>query len=103
MTLAVIGGTGFGAFAGLTETEDHVVETDFGRAEIQSGRLAGQAILFLPRHGMPARFLPHKINYRANLKGLQMLGASQILAQFSCIGLITKSKRTRGLRVAHLV
>ena len=80
MTLAVIGGTGFGAFAGLTETKDHVVETDFGQAEIQSGRLAGQGILFLPRHGMPARFLPHKINYRANLKALQMLGASQILA-----------------------
>jgi purine nucleoside phosphorylase len=57
VTLAVIGGTGFGAFAGLTETKDHAIETDFGPAEIQSGRLQGQALLFLPRHGMPARFL----------------------------------------------
>ena len=53
MTLAVIGGTGFGAFAGLTETKDHVVETDFGQAEIQSGRLAGQGILFYPAMACP--------------------------------------------------
>ena len=55
MTLAVIGGTGFGAFAGLTETKDHVVETDFGQAEIQSGRLAGQGdfIFTPPWHARP--------------------------------------------------
>tara|TARA_B110000305_G_scaffold241716_1_gene317167 strand:+ start:4545 stop:5288 length:744 start_codon:yes stop_codon:yes gene_type:complete len=92
VTLAVIGGTGFGAFAGLTETKDHVIETDFGPAEIQSGRLQGQALLFLPRHGMPARFLPHKINYRANIKALQMLGASRVLA-VTAVGTVSEDLR----------
>ncbi len=80
MTLAVIGGTGFGAFAGLAEVQDHRIETPYGSAEVQTGKLNGRSLIFLPRHGMPARKLPHLINYRANLKALEKLGATQVLA-----------------------
>jgi 5'-methylthioinosine phosphorylase len=80
MTLAVIGGTGFGAFAGLENLQDHRIDTQFGEAELQSGSLAGTQILFLPRHGMPARKLPHEINYRANLMALKQQGATRVLA-----------------------
>jgi 5'-methylthioinosine phosphorylase len=80
MTLAVIGGTGFGAFAGLTKTQDRKISTAFGDAELQTGQLQGKPLIFLPRHGMPARKLPHEINYRANLAALKELGATSVLA-----------------------
>ena len=54
MTLAVIGGTGFGAFAGLAEVQDHRIKTPYGSAEVQTGKLNGRSLIFLPRHGMPA-------------------------------------------------
>jgi 5'-methylthioinosine phosphorylase len=36
--------------------------------------------VFLPRHGHPPRFPPHKINYRANIAALAQLGVERVLA-----------------------
>ncbi len=44
------------------------------------GKIAGQQVIFLPRHGLNHTIPPHKINYRANLWALQQQGVEQIIA-----------------------
>ncbi|XOV89395.1 MAG: S-methyl-5'-thioinosine phosphorylase [Pseudomonadota bacterium] len=78
--LAVIGGTGFGEFAGLSETRLHETATAYGPASWQQGNVDGYPVIFLPRHGSPARVPPHRINYRANIQALADAGADNIIA-----------------------
>jgi 5'-methylthioinosine phosphorylase len=79
-TLAIIGGTGFGEFAGLEAIRAEVVTTPWGDAYIERGMLAGVPLVFLPRHGHPPQYPPHMINYRANIAALAQLGVERILA-----------------------
>lgn len=85
--LAIIGGTGLYDLAGMQITQEHVVDTPFGRASgpVRQGRLHGSEILFLARHGAGHRLLPHEVNYRANVFALKRAGATQILG-FSAVG-----------------
>jgi 5'-deoxy-5'-methylthioadenosine phosphorylase len=82
MTLAIIGGTGLTQISELTITGQERVKTPFGEpsANYVFGELNGQKLIFLARHGNPHCIPPHKINYRANIWGLQHLGASEIVA-----------------------
>jgi 5'-methylthioinosine phosphorylase len=50
--------------------------------------LAGRRVAFLARHGEGHSVPPHKINYRANLVALQMVGAKRVLA-LNTVGGIT--------------
>lgn len=89
ITLGLIGGTG------LTEWEDDVeclnIATPYGVASdpIRVIPSEGIRLLFLPRHGSPHRFPPHRVNYRANLWALKEAGAEQVLA-VSAVGGITR-------------
>jgi 5'-methylthioinosine phosphorylase len=78
--LAIIGGTGFGEYAGLTNITPAIVDTPYGTAYLERGLLHQVPLVFLPRHGQPASFPPHRVNYRANIAALTQLGISQILA-----------------------
>lgn len=78
--LAVIGGTGFGEFAGLENLGELNVATPWGQAGVEQGTFQGVPILFLPRHGKPADYPPHAINYRANIFALSELKASRVVA-----------------------
>lgn len=85
--LAIIGGTGLYELKGL-EVEDCLVgDTPFGAASgpVTRGRLNGQPLLFLPRHGAGHRLLPHEVNYRANIYALKRAGATMLLS-FSAVG-----------------
>jgi purine nucleoside phosphorylase len=88
LTLALVGGTG------LTELDDGAeaipLDTPYGAPSapvrvVQSGPLR---LLFLPRHGNPHRFPPHRVNYRANMWALREAGADHVLA-VSAVGGIT--------------
>lgn len=85
--LAIIGGTGFYDLPGLTIDERIEAPTPFGSPSgaVLKGTLAGQPILFLARHGHGHRWLPHEVNYRANVFALKQAGATQILG-FSAVG-----------------
>ena len=85
--LAIIGGTGIYNIEGLTVLEEVDVKTPFGvpSAPIVKARYGKHDILFLPRHGRNHQFLPHEVNYRANIFALKSLGARQILG-FSAVG-----------------
>lgn len=80
--LGIIGGSGLYEMAGLQGLEETRVQTPFGEPSdaIVSGRLGDTRMLFLPRHGRGHRIPPHRVNYRANVLALKMLGAEQIVS-----------------------
>lgn len=79
---AVIGGTKITSLPGLTDLRVEQLETPYGppSGPITIGRLAGNKIAFLPRHGDPHALAPHRINYRANLWALRELGVTQVVS-----------------------
>lgn len=80
--LGVMGGSGLTQLPGLSVIEQIQLDTPFGEpsAAITKGRLNGQTLLFLPRHGEHHTIAPHLINYRANLWALHHLGVRELLA-----------------------
>jgi 5'-methylthioadenosine phosphorylase len=80
--LAIIGGTGLYHLDHLSVIDTVEVDTPFGppSGPIVRAELNGQSVCFLPRHGRHHQFLPHEVNYRANIYALKVLGVSQILA-----------------------
>lgn len=81
-TIGVIGGTGIEQLQGLGLVREHIADTPFGAPSrpVQEGRLAGQALYFLHRHGSPRAIPPHRINYRANISALHALGVRRLVA-----------------------
>lgn len=86
-TLALIGGTGLTELQEPHESLD--IETPYGApsAPIRIVATEPLRLLFLPRHGNPHRFPPHRVNYRANLWALREAGASRVLAVYAVGGL----------------
>jgi 5'-methylthioadenosine phosphorylase len=81
-TLGIIGGSGLYDLPGLTQIEEVTLATPFGAPSdvVIRGRLGETQLLFLPRHGRGHRIPPHRINYRANVFALKVLGAQQVLS-----------------------
>ena len=88
--LAIIGGTGVYKLAELEHVESHLPETRYGfpSGPVRVGMMAGRRVAFLARHGEGHGVPPHRINYRANLVALQMVGARDVLA-LNTVGGIT--------------
>ena len=84
MTVAIIGGSGFGALDSFGISQNLIVDTPYGKpsADIVEGKLFDHEpnILFLARHGTKHTIQPHKINFRANLYALKELGVKKIIA-----------------------
>lgn len=80
--LAIIGGTGLTSLKDLEIIRREVMHTPYGEpsAPLVFGAMAGNEVVFLPRHGAGHTIPPHKINYRANLWALKESGAEQIIA-----------------------
>ena len=91
LDLAIIGGTGVYQLAALEGVESHLPQTRYGFASgpVRVGTLAGRRVAFLARHGEGHSVPPHKVNYRANLVALQMVGARRVLA-LNTVGGITE-------------
>jgi len=92
--LAIIGGSGLYQLDGLAIEAQHEVATPFGAPSsiISEGRYLDQRVLFLARHGDGHQFLPHEVNYRANIFALKSLGARRVLG-FSAAGSLRKEIR----------
>lgn len=80
--IGIIGGSGFYQIEGLTDIETIDIETPFGKPSdsLISGRLDGQPIVFLPRHGVGHPLLPSDINVRANIYALKSLGVEWLIS-----------------------
>jgi 5'-methylthioadenosine phosphorylase len=90
--IGVIGGSGFYSF--LEAAEVLHVHTPFGEpsGDVTVGSLAGRRVAFLPRHGAAHEWLPHQVNYRANLWALRSFGVRQVLAP-SAVGSLREDLR----------
>ena len=82
MYSAIIGGTGFDQQLGV-ELVPEEVETPYGIVPLYRGQGELAELIFLPRHGPEHTVPPHRINYRANLKALALLGVERVLATFA--------------------
>ena len=84
--IAFIGGSGLDSMPGLEDVQERLITTPFGdpSAPIIVGRLNGQKIAFLARHGIGHHLSPSEINFRANIYALKSLGVERIVGISAC-------------------
>ena len=84
--IGVIGGSGIYDIDGLENTRWEAVASPFGAPsdDLLFGDLAGQKMVFLPRHGRGHRIPPSEVNYRANIDALKRAGVTEILSVSAC-------------------
>jgi 5'-methylthioadenosine phosphorylase len=70
--LGIIGGTSL-LFSRLPDLKPRRIDTPFGPAEVHCG---GFVLLLRHQHGLP----PHRINFRANMAALAILGVDHVVA-----------------------
>jgi 5'-methylthioadenosine phosphorylase len=77
--IGVFGGSGFYSF--LDDVARIEIDTPFGppSAPLAVGEVASRRVAFLPRHGAGHEWVPHKINYRANLWAMHTLGVTRVV------------------------
>ncbi len=85
--LGVIGGSGIYEIDGLEDLQWRRVDSPFGEPsdELLFGRLGGQQVIFLPRHGRGHIVSPTEVNYRANIDALKRSGVTEIIS-LSAVG-----------------
>ncbi|HZK88608.1 MAG TPA: S-methyl-5'-thioadenosine phosphorylase [Stellaceae bacterium] len=85
--IGIIGGSGLYEIDGLAEIEWRRVASPFGETsdEFCFGRLDGQPVVFLPRHGRGHPLPPSGINFRANIDALKRCGVTDIVS-LSAVG-----------------
>ncbi len=87
--VGIIGGTGFYRME-LEEQEQFSEGTPYGICNVSCGLVNGRKVVFVPRHGIQHSFLPHEVNYRANVYALKKLGVKRVFA-FCMAGSLNKS------------
>ncbi|UCB60429.1 MAG: S-methyl-5'-thioadenosine phosphorylase [Candidatus Bathyarchaeota archaeon] len=99
INVAIVGGSGLEDF--LKATEQIRVGTPFGLpSPITIGMVRKKPVAFLPRHGLRHNVPPHRVNYRANLYGLHLLGVERIFAT-NAVGAIAQNLKPGTLVVPH--
>jgi hypothetical protein len=85
--IGIIGGSGLYEIDGLVDVEWRRVASPFGETsdEFCFGRLNGQAVVFVPRHGRGHKLPPSGINFRANIDALKRCGITDIVS-LSAVG-----------------
>lgn len=86
IALAIIGGSGLYDMPGLSDRQEHRIETPFGApsAPIITGWLEDKRVAFLARHGIGHHLLPSEVNYRANIYALKQLGVERVVGINAC-------------------
>src|SRR3954466_13968689 len=86
-TIGILGGSGLYALEALEDSQWLGGETPWGAPahRLLVGRLPGQPLVFLPRHGRGHRLPPSHVNARANIDALKRAGCTDIVA-ISAVG-----------------
>jgi len=86
-SIGIIGGSGLYSMPGFEDKQERKIETPWGSPSdaYHTGRLAGQDVAFLARHGRGHRISPSELNFRANIWGFKSLGVERIIS-LSAVG-----------------
>lgn len=84
--IGIIGGSGLYNIEGIKNVKLVSVTTPFGKPsdKLITGKLEGQEVVFLPRHGKGHLISPSEINFRANIFALKKLGVERLLSVSAC-------------------
>ncbi len=98
--LAIIGGSGLTQLANLEISRRQVVRTPYGEPSgaLTFGKLAGNEVVFLARHGYGHTIPPHQINYCANIWALHAQGLKDVVS-IAAVGGITSEFKPGALAV----
>ncbi len=80
--IGIMGGSGLYQMEGLTDCQEHIVNTPFGAPSdaLVTGKLRGTPVVFLARHARGHRLLPSEVPYRANIYAMKQLGVRWLLS-----------------------
>ncbi|MFX0084765.1 MAG: MTAP family purine nucleoside phosphorylase [Candidatus Hodarchaeota archaeon] len=91
-SICVIGGSGFYSF--LRNPAELTIPTPFSKTPVLLYRetYEDKILYFLPRHGGNHSIPPHKINFKANIFALHLVGVSRVIATSAVGSLIPSLK-----------
>ncbi len=80
--VGIIGGSGLYDVTEMEEVREVKIYTPYGEPSdsIIIGKIHGKRVAFLARHGRGHRIPPHRVNYRANIWALKMLGVKWVIS-----------------------
>lgn len=92
--IGVIGGSGLYQLGALTDTQEHIIETPYGKPSdaIVTGQVGGVTVAFLARHGRGHRLIPTEVPYRANIYAMKSLGVRYLIS-ISAVGSLREEIR----------
>src|SRR5438445_1720779 len=84
--LGIIGGSGIYDLPGLEDVREESIKSPWGEPSgaLRIGEIAGQPVVFLPRHDKGHRLSPSDINYRANIDILKRAGVTDLVSLSAC-------------------
>ncbi len=102
--LAIIGGSGLTQLSNLDVTRRLAVRTPYGEPSgaLTFGRIAGEDVVFLARHGYGHSIPPHEVNYRANIWALQEQKVEGVISVAS-VGGIRADMQPGAVAVPHQI
>jgi 5'-methylthioadenosine phosphorylase len=84
----------------LTDRREERVKTPWGTASVLVGRIGGRDAAVVLRYGPRLVTPSHKINHRANIWALRMLGAERVISQ-NAIGSVNPSIQPGDIVISH--
>jgi len=89
--IGIIGGSGLYKMGIIEDAQKIEVNTPFGEPsdKITIGKIDGNNVAFLPRHGIGHSIAPHKVNYRANIFAMKECGV-EFLISIAAVGSLKK-------------
>lgn len=102
--LAIIGGSGLTQLSNLDVTHRLAVRTPYGEPSgaLTFGRIAGEDVVFLARHGYGHTIPPHEVNYRANIWALKEQKVDAVISVAS-VGGIRADMKPGAIAVPHQI
>jgi 5'-methylthioinosine phosphorylase len=102
--LAIIGGSGLTQLSNLDVTRRLAVRTPYGEPSgaLTFGRIAGEDVVFLARHGYGHTIPPHEVNYRANIWALKEQKVEGVISVAS-VGGIRADMKPGVIAVPHQI
>lgn len=85
--IAFIGGSGIYQLDEVENVKEHQIDTPFGQPSdsIIETEICDVSAYFLARHARGHKYLPHEVNYRANIYALKSLGIEHVIS-ISAVG-----------------